>query len=386
MIPVSYNIRNLTVRKTTALAAALGLALVVFVFSSTLMLANGIDRTLGRSASPDVALVLRKGANAELESVVNEDQINLVLNDKTLVQPAFGPRGVAEVMVVALLDKVGSPGGISNVQIRGVPGNAVEFRPGMKLVAGQSPQGADEVLVGQAIRGRFKGLELGQSFELRKNRPVRVVGVFQDGGSSTESEIWVDVNTLRTAFRREGLVSSVRVRVEPAKFDAFKASVESNRQLNLQVLKEADYYEKQSENTSLFISAMGTVIAVFFSLGAMLGGMITMHAAVANRQREIGTLRALGFGRGSILLSFLIESTLLGLLGGIIGVLASLGMGLVRFSMINFASFSEIVFRFEPTPSILLGALAFAMLMGLLGGFFPALRAARISPVDAMRA
>ena len=149
-------------------------------------------------------------------------------------------------------------------------------------------------MVGKAIRGRFKGLDIGQSFELRKNRPVKVVGVFEDGGSSFESEVWADIDTVRTAFGREGLVSSVRVRVEPAKFDAFKASVESNRQLGLQVLREADYYEKQSEGTSVFIKALGTVIAVFFSFGAMIGAMITMHAAVANRQREIGTLRALG--------------------------------------------------------------------------------------------
>jgi putative ABC transport system permease protein len=386
MIPVSYNIRNLTVRKTTAAAAALGLALVVFVFASTLMLAHGIDRTLGRSASPDVAVVLRKGANAELESGFDETQVNLVLNDKTLSQPTFGPRGVAEVVVVVLLERVGSPGKLSNAAIRGVPRTATEFRPGVKIVAGQLPSGADEVMVGKGIRGRLQGLDLGQSFELRKNRPVKVVGIFEDGGSSSESEVWGDLDTMRAAFGREASVSSMRVRVEPAKFDAFKASVESNRQLNLQVLRETDYYEKQSENTSLFIKALGTVIAIFFSIGAMFGGMITMHAAVANRQREIGTLRALGFGKGSIMLSFLFESILLGLLGGLIGVAAAMGMGLVRFSMVNFASFSEIVFSFEPTPGILVGSLAFAMLMGLLGGFFPAIRAARISPVDAMRA
>jgi putative ABC transport system permease protein len=386
MIPVSYNIRNLTVRKTTALAAALGLALVVFVFASTLMLANGIDRTLGRTGSDDVALVMRKGASSELESVVGDDTINLVLNDKTLSQPAFGPRGLGEVVIVALLDKIGTQGGLSNVTIRGAPRTALEFRPSVKLIAGQPPTSADEVLVGKGIRGRFRGLDIGQSFELRKNRPVRVVGVFEDGGSSSESEVWADLDTVRTAFRREGLVSSVRVRVQPAKLDAFKASVESNRQLNLQVLKEADYYDKQSEGTSLFIKALGTVIAVFFSFGAMLGGMITMHAAVANRQREIGTLRALGFGRGSILLSFLFESILLGLLGGLIGVAGAMAMGLVRFSMVNFASFSEIVFSFEPTPGILVGSLCFAMLMGLLGGFFPAIRASKVSPVDAMRA
>lgn len=386
MIPLNYNVRNLIVRKSTAAAAVLGLALVVFVFASVMMLANGIKKTLGRSAGTDVAVVLRKGATAEMESTIEEPSINLVLNDKALPLPSSGPRGVAEVMVVALLDKVGTKG-FSNAAIRGVPHNAVEFRPTIRVIAGRPPHpGADEVMIGRAIRGRFRGLDLEQSFELKKNRSVKVVGVFEDGGSSNESEVWADVNTVRTAFRREGFVSSIRVRVPPDKLDAFKASVESNRQLNLQVLKEADYYDKQSEGTSLFITAMGTVIAVFFSIGAMLGAMITMHAAVASRQREIGTLRALGFGRWSILFSFLVESILLALAGGAIGAAAALAMGFVRFSMVNFASWSEIVFSFEPTAGIIGGALVFATVMGLLGGFFPAVRAARMSPVDAMRA
>jgi putative ABC transport system permease protein len=386
MIPVSYNVRNIRVRKTTSIAAILGLALVVFVFASTLMLSNGIDKTLGRSAAGDVAVVLRKGATSEMESSIEDPSVNLVINDTTLAQPARGPRGVAEVVMVVLLDKLGT-NGVSNTMIRGVKEGSIEFRPGIKIIAGRAPQpGADEVMVGRAIRGRFKGLDLEQSFELKKNRPVKVVGVFEDGGSSNESEIWADLETVRTAFRRESLVSSIRTRIEPTKFDAFKASVESNRQLNLQVLKESAYYEKQSEGSSIFIKAMGTVIAVFFSLGAMLGAMITMHATVASRQREIGTLRALGFKRRSILVSFLFESLLLALIGGTIGVLASMAMGLVSFSMVNFASWSEIVFKFEPTPAILVKALVFAAVMGLLGGFLPARRAAKVSPVDAMRA
>jgi putative ABC transport system permease protein len=198
--------------------------------------------------------------------------------------------------------------------------------------------------------------------------------------------VWTDVDTVRTTYHREGLYSSIHVRVAPERFDAFKASVESNRQLDLQVLREADYYEKQSEGLSKFIKVMGLVIAGFFSFGAMLGAMITMHAAVASRQREIGTLRALGFGRFTILRSFLFESIIIALVGGAIGAAASLAMGLVRFSMVNFVSFSEIVFTFEPTPQIIISALVFAGVMGVLGGFFPAVRAARISPVDAMRA
>ena len=386
MIPISYNLRNLRVRKTTTAAVALGLGLVVFVFASVLMLSNGIKKTLGRSASPDVAVLLRKGATSELESLIEEPSINLALNDKALPPPASGPRGLAEVMVVILLDKVGVDG-VSNVQVRGVPDDVLAFRTSVKVISGRAPQpGSDEVMIGKGIRGRFKGLDLEQSFELKKNRAVKVVGIFEDNGSSFESEVWVDMNLLRSAFRREGYVSSIRARVTPGKFDAYKASLESNRQLDLQVLKESEFYEKQSEGSALFIQAMGIVIAVFFSIGAMLGAMITMHAAVANRQREIGTLRALGFSKASILFSFLLESVLLALLGGLLGGLASFAMGLVHFSMVNFASWSEMVFSFEPTPGIIVGGIVFAAAMGLFGGLFPAIRAARVSPIEAMRA
>jgi putative ABC transport system permease protein len=237
MIPVSYNLRNLAVRKTTTAAVALGLGLVVFVFASVLMLSNGIKKTMGRSASPDIALVMRKGATAELESVIEEPNVNLVLNDKALPLPASGPRGIAESVVVILLPRVGNDGGLSNAQVRGIPDGALTFRQSVKIVAGRAARpGSDEVMVGKAVRGRFIGLDLEQSFELKKNRSVKVVGVFADNGSSYESEIWVDLNTVRTTFRREGFVSSIRARVEPAKFDAYKASIESNRQLNVQVL------------------------------------------------------------------------------------------------------------------------------------------------------
>jgi putative ABC transport system permease protein len=294
---------------------------------------------------------------------------------------------VAELMVVVLLDKLGTDG-FSNVQVRGVPEDVFKFRRSARIVAGRAPRaGTDEVVVGQSIRGRFKGLDLGQSFELKKNRQVSVVGVFEDGGSSFESEVWADLNTIRTAFGREGLVSSVRVRLEsPSKFDGFKASLEQNRQLNLEATKEADYFEKQSQGITIFISALGFVIAFFFGIGAIIGAMITMYAAVANRQREIGTLRALGFSRTSIVMSFLAESIFLALVGGAVGAVASLGLGFVKFSMMNYASWSEIVIDFEPSVSSIVGAIVVAGIMGLLGGFFPAVRAARMNPVMAMRA
>ncbi len=387
MIPVKYNYRNLVVRKTTTIAAAFGLALVVFVFAAAQMLGNGIKRTLGRSASAENAIILRRGSSAEMESGIEENQVNLVLAQAAQVGASKKPPGVGEVLVVILMDKLGTTG-VSNVTVRGVPEDVFEFRTSAKIVEGRAAKpGSDEVVVGSGIRGRFKGLELGQSFDIKKNRPVKVVGVFADDGSSFESEVWADINTVRTAFGREGNVSSIRVRLDAAsKFDAFKALIEQNRQLGLSAQREADYYEKQSEATATFLTIMGTMIAVLFGLGAMIGATITMNAQVANRQREIGTLRALGFSRRGILVSFLLESVVLSLIGGGVGAIAALCLKFVKITMLNAGTWAEIVFSFEPTPEIILRSVLLAAVMGIFGGFLPAIRAARISPIEAMRA
>ncbi len=377
------------VRKTTTVAAAFGLALVVFVFASASaqMLGNGIKKTLGRSASPENAIVLRKGSSSEMESGIEEQQVNLVLAQAQQVGASKEPPGVGEVLVVILLDKLGISG-VSNVTVRGVTERAFDFRRTVKITEGRAAKpGADEVVVGAGITSRFKGLGIGQSFELKKNRLVKVVGVFADDGSSFESEVWADINSVRTAFGREGNVSSIRVRLDAAsKFDAFKALIEQNRQLGLSAQREADYYEKQSEATATFLTIMGTMIAVLFGLGAMIGATITMNAQVANRQREIGTLRALGFSRRGILVSFLLESVVLSLIGGGVGAIAALCLKFVKITMLNAGTWAEIVFSFEPTPEIILRSVLLAAVMGIFGGFLPAIRAARISPIEAMRA
>jgi putative ABC transport system permease protein len=388
VIPISYNVRNLGVRKTTTLAAGFGLALVVFTVAATLMLTNGINKTIGRATDPNVAIVIRKGSEAELSSSIEEPSVGLVLATPGVAVGDNGrPLGVGEVVVVVLLDKVGTDG-FSNVQVRGVPDDVLKFRKEARVTEGRAPKpGTDEVMVGRGIRGRFKGVDLGQSFELRKNRQVSVVGVFEDGGSSSESEVWGDLNTVRTAFGREGLVSSVRVRLESAsKFDGFKASLEGNRQLNLEAFKDSVYYDKQSSGLLWFIGILGAIIAFFFLVGATIGAMITMLAAVDNRQREIGTLRALGFSSFSIVLSFLFESTLLALAGGLVGAVGALALSAVRISMLNFSTWSEMVIAFEPDAVSIGVALFVAVFMGVLGGLFPAVRAARMNPIQAMRA
>lgn len=386
MVPIKYNVRNLVVRKRTTAAAAFGLALVVFVFACALMLGNGIEKTLGRAASPDVAIVLRKGSDTELTSAIEDKHASLVLAQAAQVGASKKPAGVGEVLVVILMEKVGVDG-VSNVTVRGMPEDGIAFRPTVKIVEGRAPNpGSDEVVVGAGIRGRFKGLAIGESFELKKNRPVKVVGIFSDEGSSSESEVWGDVHVIQQAFGRGANVSSVRVRLDsPSKFDAFKALVEGDRQLGLVAWRESDYFEKQSQMTGMLLKILGGMIAFFFAVGAMIGATITMNAQVAGRSREIGTLRALGFSKGAILFSFLVESLVLALAGGVVGAGCAVAMKAVKITMMNMGTWSEIVFGFEPTPQIISSALFLSAFMGLLGGFLPAVRAARVSPVEAMR-
>ncbi len=388
MIPISYNFRSLFVRKATTIATALGIALVVFVLASSQMLARGIKKTLGKSGSAQNGIVLRKGADTEMSSIIETPLVGLVLAAPGVRKDASGkPLGVGELVVVLALEKAGTSGQMSNVQLRGVSDDVLAFRKDVHLIAGRPAQpGSDEVILGKRLRGQFAGLQLGQHFEIKKNRQAQVVGIFEDDGSSHESEIWGDVELVRTSFGRDGIVSSVSVTLESeSKFDAWKAALEHDKQLNLQAMRESAYYEKQSEGTAKLVSFMGGAIVFFFSIGATIGAMITMYAAVAHRRREVGTLRALGFSRGTVLSSFLLESVLLALLGGGLGAFASLGMGFVHFSMMNFASWSEISFSFDPAPDIVLRSLAIGGLMGVVGGILPALRASRTSPVAAMR-
>jgi putative ABC transport system permease protein len=254
------------------------------------------------------------------------------------------------------------------------------------------PGSSSRIAPGQSQKGSpchrisFLRISVGQSFDLRRNRPLNVVGVFEAGGSSYESEVWGDLDVIRTSLGRSGAVSSARVRLSsPAQFSSFKASVEADKQLGMKVMREADYYRKQSEQTSGFLVGMGTGVAILFAIAAMLGAAITMNGAVANRTREIGTLRALGFSRLGIMTSFVFEAVVLSLMGGAIGTVLVMGMTLVKFPVLNFQTFSEIVISFRATPAVVISSLVFSIVMGLVGGLFPAIRASRVSPIEAMR-
>jgi len=389
MIPLRYNVRSLLVRRTTSIATLVGIALVVFVLAAALMLSAGIENALTASGTPGHAIVLRKGADAELSSNIETNTVGLILAAPGTKKNSAGKVvGAGEIVIVIAQDKIENDGTVSNVSVRGVADNVMELRPGASIIAGRAAKpGSDEVVIGKQIRGRFKGMDLNQQFELKKNRSVTVVGVFEDDGASFESEVWADIETVRSSFGRDGLVSSVTVALDtPSKHDAFKAAVEHDKQLGLEVAREQTYYEKQSQGMATFMGILGWVISVFFIAAAIIGAFITMNTAVAHRQREVGTLRALGFSRWAVLMSFILECILLSLAGALIGVIGAYFMSFVRFSMVNFSTWSEVVFTFQMTGGVIRTAIVVGAVMGLLGGIIPAFRASRLRPIDALRA
>ncbi len=384
---LTYNIRSLFVRKTTTFATMTGIGAVVFVLASSMMLSEGVRASLSRSGSKDVAIVLSKGADNELSSNYENANVGIISAGPGVALRSNGkPDVLQEVLVVVTVDRADG-NGFSNVTMRGVPEDVLDFRRSAKIVAGRAPRaGTDEVMIGQGIRGRFKGVELGQSFEIRKNRHASVVGVFTDAGSSLESEAWGDLDNLRNAFGRGTVISATRVRLKSeSAFKPFKAALEGDVRLGVEVRQEIEYYEGLSEGLAIFLGILGGMFVVFFGAGAVIGAAITMYATVANRQREIGTLRAIGFSRGAILMSFVFESVMLAIAGGVVGALLALSMRLVKLSFMNPQTFSEQVFTFEPTPQILIISVSVAVVVGLIGGFLPAIRAARVSVLTALR-
>jgi putative ABC transport system permease protein len=386
-IPVSYIARNLWVRKLTTALTAGGMALVVFVFAAVLMLDAGLKRTLVSTGSVDNVVVIRQGSQTEIQSGILRDQASLI---ETAPEVARAPDGQAlaskEVVVLNSLPKIDNPAKRSNVVVRGLPEMGKVLRPQVKIVQGRMFRaGSSEIVVGGSVARGFAGVELGQQLTFA-GRAWTVVGVFDAGKTGFDSEIWGDVDQMMQAFRRVGYSSVIARLATPASFDPLKARLDDDPRLKVDIKLETRFYEDQSAGLSTFITLLGMALSVIFSLGAMIGAAITMYAAVATRTGEIGTLRALGFQRASILAAFLGEALLLALVGGVAGLAAASFLTAITVSTTNFQSFSELAFSFTLTPRIVLQSLAFALLMGFVGGFLPAIKASRMKIVDALRA
>jgi ABC-type antimicrobial peptide transport system permease subunit len=385
-IPLTYIARNLMARKLTTALTAGGMALVVYVFATVLMLAAGLRDTLVATGQPDNVIVIRKGSQTEVQSGVDRGSAGIVEALPDIATGEDGSKLISTEPVVLINLPKRDSGKPSNVVIRGVTERGLVLRPQVQIVEGRMFRpGTSEIIAGRAISDGFRGAAIGETLRFAQ-RDWTVVGVFDAGRTGFNSEIWGDAEQLLQAFRRTAFSALIFRLVDVDRFDSVKRAIESDQRLQLEVKRESQFYADQSEQLSKFISYLGTTISVIFSIGAIIGAMITMYASVASRTGEIGTLRALGFSRGAILIAFLLESLLLGLVGGIVGLVAASFMQAFPISTMNFQTFAEIAFSFTLTPSIIATSLVFALLMGFVGGFLPAFRAARMKIVDALRA
>jgi len=386
-IPILYNLRSMRARWVSAIVAVLGIAGTVGVFVAMLALARGFRATLVSSGSPDNALIRRAGSSSELDGSISLDQVK-VIQDKAQVardsngQPLMSP----EAVVISAFPLLNS-GTDANVQVRGVSEEVFKVRPNIKIVQGRFFRpGLNELIIGKNVAATYAGLELGKPAKFGSGT-WQVVGVFDAGGSAFDSEIWADSRVLNQVYKRpENLFQSATVRLtSPDALTALKDSITSDPTLQVQVDRESEYYARQSLVLTTIITVLGTLVALIMGIGAVIGALNTMYSAVAERSREIATLRAIGFGGGSVAISFVIEAMLIALIGGILGCLAVLPVNGVTTSTLNMQTFSSLAFAFRITPVLLVIGVLFALLMGLVGGVPPAIRAARRPIVLALR-
>jgi putative ABC transport system permease protein len=377
---------NLWTQRLTTTLTLSGVALVIFVFVAALMLANGLKETLVATGADENAIVIRRSSQAEMQSFIEREQANIIKTQPEVATMSDGsPMATGDIVVLISLPKkkTDEP---ANVVVRGVAPQAAEIRQKqVTLVQGRMfGAGLQEVIIGKALQERFQGCDIGGSLRMAATE-WKIVGVFDGHATGFDSEVWGDVDIMAPAFRRPGF-SSVTVRLkDTGEFEALKARLENDQRMVVDVKREKEYYEEQSRMMSNFIGILGRVVTIIFSFGAMVGAMITMYAAVANRTQEIGTLRAIGFRRRSVLAAFMVEAVFLSLLGAAAGVLASSALNLITVSTTNWGTFSELAFGFDLSWQITGRALVFAIVMGLFGGFLPAVRSSRLKIVEALR-
>jgi putative ABC transport system permease protein len=382
----AVNIRSIGQRLGSSAVAIVGIAGVVIVFTAVLSIAEGFAAAMRGTGDPQTVIVLRSGSDTEMTSGFSGEQTRLIAEAPGLERGAAGPKASPELFVI-----VGHPlkrsGTDANVPLRGVTPAALEVRPQIKMVDGRMfTPGTSEIVVGRAASQQFAGLTIGSNIRWGESS-WQVVGIFEAGGSVSESEIWSDAHVLQGAYRRGNSYQSVYARLErPESLQAFKDALTTNPRLNVSVIREPDYYAQQSQVLQSVIRNIGVGIAILMGLGAIFGAVNTMYSAVASRTREIATLRALGFGAMPVVMSVLAEALLLSLVGGVVGgLLAWAAFDGYQTATMNWQSFSQVAFAFAVTPSLLIRGLLYAAVMGLLGGMLPAIRAARLPVVTALR-
>lgn len=380
------SLRTIPRRLGASLTAAVGVAGVVAVMVAVLSIAEGFHATLARTGSPDSAVVLRSGTDSEMSSVLVTEDTKIVADAPRVRRDAAGPIVSAELYVIVDLPKR-STGTRANVPLRGVGPRAFDVRDRVKIVEGRRFEpGRNEIIVGAGAAAEFTGLDIGSHLRWAET-DWTVVGRFSAGGSLSESELWCDARVLQPAYRRGSTFQSVYVRLDsPQAFTEFKDALTTDPRLSVRVVPESEYYASQSEDITALITSLGTLVAALMGVGAVFGAILTLYSAVAARTREIATLRAIGFGGGPVAASVLAESLVLAAAGGLLGALfAYAAFNGYRAATLNFQSFSQVVFQFEVTPRLLLLGLLVSLVMGLIGGVFPAIRAARMPIARALR-
>jgi putative ABC transport system permease protein len=385
-LPISYNVRNVRTRWQVSLLAVIGIGLVVTVFVALMAMRTGFTLALRSTGVPDNAMIVQRGSASELTSWVPLDHRNKIVVDPRVAVGTDGrPMASPEIVVVGAMPRRGD-GLQTNVTIRGVTPNAFEVRGGIQIVQGRAFQpGLDEIIVGKRISDRIRGLDLGATIPIQRHQ-WKIVGVFTSRGGAFESEIWGDLDAMAGPFRRQGGSNALAVRLkDPSTLESFDRWIRDDPEMQLEAVQEQKYYEDQSGGLSGTLLFLVAFVSIIMGLGAVFGALNTMYAIVAARTREIGTLRAIGFSRRSILFSFVVESVILALAGGVLGCLLAFPINGFTTASGQTPSFSEVAFAFQITPDILAGGLVFATIMGFLGGLLPAFRGARLPITSALR-
>jgi putative ABC transport system permease protein len=385
-VPISYNFRSIRARWTSTIVAVLGIAGTVGVFVAMLSLANGFKATLVASGSPGNALILRAGSPTEMMGGVTLDSVRVVQDAPGVARDSSGPLVTQEVVGVMPFPLI-TTGTDANVQVRGVSSNVLRVRTFAKITEGRMFQpGLSEIVVGRNASRTYIGLTLGNTVQFGGGR-WQVVGIFDTGGSAFDSEIWCDAKLLNEILKRpDNIFQSVTVHLaSPQTFQQFKDAVTSDPRMNVDVTREIDYYAKQSTTMTRLITVLGGLVAAIMAIGAVFGALNTMYSAIAERGREIATMRAVGFSSSNVILSFLFEALSISLVGGILGCLAVLPLNGFTTNTMNFQTFANVAFAFKITFDLLLLGIVFALVMGVLGGMLPAIRAATRPVAVALR-